>query len=284
MRNVDVAGRVAELAELLTPAERRVAHQVLTRPELIAFGTVAELAAESQAGAATVVRLATKLGYDGFTGLQDAVQTELGKRLRPAAQRIREPAPDDVIGRTLANELENLQATLEQSRHAGFEIAVTHLVDPAKRIGVLSGEASRGIATHFTGELGSLRGGVTLIDGNEVAVLRELALLSPGDVVVAIDLRRYDRWTVEALRWAREHEIEVIALSDSALSPIAENAVAAFTVAAAGAGPFASHVGTLALLNAIVTAAAARLKKSAAQRLDRLEMAWQRAGALRDLG
>ena len=47
MRNVNVAGRVAELAELLTPAERRVAHQVLTRPELVAFGTVAELAAAS---------------------------------------------------------------------------------------------------------------------------------------------------------------------------------------------------------------------------------------------
>jgi DNA-binding MurR/RpiR family transcriptional regulator len=284
MRIVSVASRVSELAELLTPAERRVAHEVLSRPELVAFGTVAELAGAAEAGAATVVRLSTKLGYDGFTGLQDAVQAELGKRLRPAAQRIREPAPDDVIGRTLAMELENLHATLDQARHAGFETAVDHLVDPRRRIAILSGEASRGVATQFAGELASLRPDVALVNGNEVAVLRELALLSADDVIVAIDLRRYDRWTVEAVRWGREHDLAVIAMSDSALSPIAEDAVAAFTVVAGGAGPFDSHVGTLALLNAVVTACAAKLKLSAAARLDQLESAWQRAGALRDLG
>ena len=41
---------------------------------------------------------------------------------------------------------------------------------------------------------------------------------------------------------------------------------ASFTVVAAGAGPFDSHVATLALLNAMVTAVADKLRSSATDR------------------
>ena len=50
----------------LTPAERRVAAVVADDPEAVAFGTVADVARRSGASGATVVRLATKLGFDGF--------------------------------------------------------------------------------------------------------------------------------------------------------------------------------------------------------------------------
>ena len=59
------AGRDA--GSQLTAAERRVAQVVLARPQLVGFGTVADLAEAASAGAATVVRLAAKLGFDGFT-------------------------------------------------------------------------------------------------------------------------------------------------------------------------------------------------------------------------
>jgi DNA-binding MurR/RpiR family transcriptional regulator len=51
-------------------------------------------------------------------------------------------------------------------------------------------------------------------------------------------------------------------------------------VAAEGAGPFDSHVGTLALANALVTGVAGRLRRSATRRLDAVEAAWREAGAL----
>jgi DNA-binding MurR/RpiR family transcriptional regulator len=46
-----------------------------------------------------------------------------------------------------------------------------------------------------------------------------------------------------------------------------------FTGAAEGPGPFDSHVGTLALANALVAAVADRIRVRAAARLDRLEHA-----------
>jgi DNA-binding MurR/RpiR family transcriptional regulator len=53
-------------------------------------------------------------------------------------------------------------------------------------------------------------------------------------------------------------------------------------VSAEGAGPFDSHVGTLALVNALATGVAAHLRDSATDRLDRLEREWRDAGALLD--
>ena len=90
--SVEVAERIGRANTSLTPAERRVAEVVLERPQLVAFGTVAELAEAAASGAATVVRLAGKLGYDGFTGLQASVQHSLAGQLRPAAERMTRPA------------------------------------------------------------------------------------------------------------------------------------------------------------------------------------------------
>jgi DNA-binding MurR/RpiR family transcriptional regulator len=277
---MDVAGRIAQWGPQLTPAERRVADVVLQRPQLVAFGTVAELAAEAGSGAATVVRLAGKLGFDGFTALQDAVQAELAHRLRPAAERIRQPVAADVVGRTMATELDNVQSTLESADRAAFDHAVAAMAGRTAKIAVISGEASSGIARQAVGELSLLRDGVELVVGSEVAVVRSIALLGEGDVCLVIDLRRYDRWVLDAARWAGERGATLIALTDSSLSPLALLADASFTVVAASAGPFDSHVATLALLNAMVAAVADRLRSSATDRLDRIEDAWRTAGAL----
>jgi DNA-binding MurR/RpiR family transcriptional regulator len=279
---MEVAERITESGTNLTPAERRVADVVLQRPQLVAFGTVAELASEAGSGAATVVRLAAKLGFDGFTSLQDAVQAELAHRLRPAAERIRQPVAADVIGRTMATELDNVQSTLEHADREAFDRAVAALSSRTARVAVLSGEASAGIAHQAVGELSLLREGVELVVGTEVAVVRAIALLGPGDACLVIDLRRYDRWVLDAARRAGERGVTLIALTDSALSPLALEADACFTVVAASAGPFDSHVATLALLNAMVAAVADRLRTSATDRLDRIEAAWRSAGALID--
>jgi DNA-binding MurR/RpiR family transcriptional regulator len=277
-----VAERIDVQRARLTPAERRVAEVVLSRPQAVAFGTVSELAATAGASGATVVRLASKLGYDGFVGLQAQVRDELDDRLRPAAERIRRRPPTDLLGRSLDTELGNVHQTLEAVDQKAFEGALALLVDRQRAVGVLSGEATRGVALLLADGLGMLRPGVVALGGSEVAVTRAMALLERGDTVVVLDLRRYERWVVASVRQARASGLHIIAVTDSVLSPIAEAADHSFTVTADSTGPFDSHVGTLALLNALVAGAAARLRQSATRRLDRVESAWRDTGALVD--
>jgi DNA-binding MurR/RpiR family transcriptional regulator len=279
---MEAAERIGQSGADLTRAERRVAEVVLTQPQLVAFGTVAELASAAGAGAATVVRLATKLGYDGFTELQAVVQRDLARQLRPAAERIRAPAATDAISRHLELELENVRATLGGLDADAMADTLDHLADPGRRIFLLSGDASLGVAMQFAADLSSLRSGVGTITGNDVAVHRQLALLDPSDVVVTIDLRRYDRWLVEAATKAKASGAWCLAITDSLLSPLTGAADRTLVIEAASAGPFDSHVGTLALLNLLAAGVGDRLRTEATERLDRMEIAWRENDSLTD--
>ena len=279
---MEVQDRIAKTSAALTPAERRVAEVVLARPQLVAFGTVAELAHAAACGAATVVRLSTRLGYDGFTELQKSVQDALSRQLRPAAERIREPAASDVISRHIDVEVRNVTTTLQALDAPALGDIVTHLARTEAQVFILSGDASYGVARQFCADMAALRQGVQLIEGNDVAVRRAVALIEAGDTLVALDLRRYDRWLIDAVRQARAGGCWCVAVTDSLLSPLASMADRTVTVAAASGGPFDSHVGTLAMLNLMVAAAADRLRTVATDRLDRTEAAWRDNDALTD--
>jgi DNA-binding MurR/RpiR family transcriptional regulator len=255
---------------------------VLERPQLVGFGTVADLAEAAKAGAATVVRLAAKLGFDGFSALQASVQQDLSRQLRPAAERIRELGGDQPIARHRSAELSNVQATLDAVNPATLDAVVALLADVGRDVLVLAGDAEHGVARQFCWELGALRPGVAMVSGSDVTVRRQLALSAPGSTMVVVDLRRYERWVLEALAQGRGAGHTIVALSDGVLSPLAMGADHAFAISAASVSPFDSHVGTLALLDLLVATAAERLRDSAAERLQCVESAWAEAHALTD--
>ncbi|HEX4980142.1 MAG TPA: MurR/RpiR family transcriptional regulator [Ilumatobacteraceae bacterium] len=279
---MEVAERIRAAGNELTAAERRVAEVILARPQAVGFGTVADLASAAGAGAATVVRLAGKLGFDGYTDLQSSVQRDLLHQLRPAADRIRDEIGDGTMARHLATELGNVQATLDDVDGEALATLVARLCDLDAAVVVLSGDASDGVARQFTEELALLRPAVARLGGNEVAVRRDISLLATSATVVVIDVRRYDRWVLDAAATARERGMWIAALTDSYLSPIAAKADCTFVLSAGSVGPFDSHVGTLALLNLVVTEVAGRLRSSATSRLDRVEDAWHSTGSLTD--
>jgi DNA-binding MurR/RpiR family transcriptional regulator len=267
--------RIEHHRTALTPSERRVADVVLAEPERVAFGTVAEVAARARTSGATVVRLATKLGFEGFVGLQSDVQDDLANRLRPAADRIRGELASDPVGRAAEMEATNVTATLAAVDRAMLRRAVDDLSARERRVWVLSGDASRGAALLFADHLGLLRADVQLLDGPDPRLARRLVDLKRGDALVVIDFRRYERWVVATVGRAIEAGARVIAVTDSSLSPLADSADATFVVRADAAGPFDSHTGTIAVLNLLLAAVATRLRRSATDRLDRIESAWQ---------
>jgi DNA-binding MurR/RpiR family transcriptional regulator len=280
IRFMTAAARIEAHRGVLTPSERRVADVVLGRPDKVAFGTVAGVAGEAGVSAATVVRFAARLGYEGFVPLQADVRDELGGRLRPAVERIRQAPPSDLLGRSLATELDNVHRTLEAVDRRDFAAAVQRLADRTHGVVVVAAEASRGVGVLLTDGLDMLRPGVQPVQGSAARVARALASVEPGDTVVALDLRRYERWVLDAVRYCATGGASIVALTDSALSPLADLADETFVVAAEGSGPFDSHVGMLAVANALVAGVAARLRRTASRRLDRVEAAWRDAGAL----
>lgn len=276
----DLVHRIEQRADALPPAERRIAEVVLADPAAAAFATVAELGRRAGASGATVVRLAERLGYGGWADLQEQVRRGLGQQLRPARERIRESARSDVLRATAEREADNVHRTLDAVDHEAFDRAVVLLADRKRAVHVVAGAAEAGVGALAVDALDLLRPAVQAVGGPGTSVARQLAHVADGDVLLAIDLRRYERWVLDASVLATDRGAVVIAVTDSVLSPLARDAAAVFVVAAEGAGPFDSHVGTLALLNALTSGVARRLRAPATARLDRVEQAWTDAAAL----
>lgn len=276
----DLVDRIEARAGDLPPAERRVAEIVLADPGAAAFATVAELGRRAATSGATVVRLAERLGYDGWVALQAEARAGLGQQLRPATERIREAARGDVLTQTADREAANVRRTLAAVDRDAFAGAVGLLADAKQTVHVLAGDAEAGIARFLADGLDLLRPLVRPVSGTAPTVARTLAHASRRDVLVVIDLRRYERWVLDAVDQAHAAGLVIIAITDSVLSPLAQHAEVTFAVTAEGAGPFDSHVGTLALVNALVSGVARTRRRPAAARLDRVEQAWRTAHAL----
>lgn len=274
--------RIADVAELLTPSERRVAEAVLDDPKIVAFGTVAELASRSGSSGPTVVRFAAKLGFAGFVELQLAVQEEMADQLRPAVQRIRERRSGDVLATVLATDLENVRRSLDDIDPDEFAAAVELVADRRHRVFVVASELSGAPGRLLAEHLDLLRADVIAVEGAAPRVSRRLVDIEPGDVVFVFDLRRYEQWVLDAATRADERGALVIAVTDSRVSVLAARARHAFTVAARGVGPFDSATGGVAFVHAFVAATAAKLRRSATARLDAIEASWAEGGALDD--
>ena len=275
-----LAALVTRHRDDLTPAERRVADALLSDPEAVAFGTVADLARRAGSSGATVIRLAARLGVDGYAELQGRVQQELASRLRPSVERIREAGPDDTLARVSAASLRCVAETVAAVDPSAFDAAVAAIGSSSVQRWVVCGDASAGIGNQLATQLGLLGVAATPVDGNGVRTAALAAQVARGDVVLALDLRRYDRWLVEWVGAAASRGARVVALTDSHLSPLAELAEHLFLVSAEGAGPFDSYVGALALVDALVAEVARTHRRAATGAVDAVEAAWNEADVL----
>lgn len=278
---VPLRDRVAAVSRDLSPAQARVARLVDEAPSVVAFGTVAEVAREADTSPQTVLRLAARLGLDGFNGLQDEVRAELLARLPPAADRIRERPGSDLPGEVLAADLHNVTTSLGADPEAVGAVAAL-LADERRRIAVIVADAWAGVGQLFSDQLGQLRDDIVLVDGPAPRVVRLLSRLGRRDVLVALDVRRYERWIVDAVAQARRSGTTVVAVSDASTSPLFADADHRLTVGVGSPGPFESATGVVALLHLVVTQTAAERRTEARRRLDAAEQAWRDADALLD--
>lgn len=78
---------ISDLLPQLNGATRRVAELILASPERAGRSSITNLAAEADTSAATLTRLATALGYDGFPALRAAIATDHGRDLQAGWER-----------------------------------------------------------------------------------------------------------------------------------------------------------------------------------------------------
>ena len=261
---------IAAASERLTPTDRRIAEAVLAEPTLLAFGTVSDLAGRGGTSRPSIVRFATKLGFEGYTHLQEHVRDGLSEQLSRPSQRIRHHEAS----------LAPARAALDGAIGSVFELvdddrllALTEPIVRAERIWILSGETSRAGAHALHSGMTMIRPGVHLVEEHSSG--RELSSAKAGDAAVVFDFARYRRHAITAARTLAELGVDIVAITDGPFSPLAALTETWCELKVPAIGPFDSSVPAVALAELLVAQVASQLRDEARARIERTEALWE---------
>ena len=274
---MSIEERIAAVGIRLTPTERRIAERVLDDPTLLAFGTVSDLATRADTSHPSIVRFATKLGFEGYTDLQSWVRQDVAHQLVTPGQRIRRPQGlSSDVREDIEKSIQSSLAVLDDATLARLAAPLVH----AEHIWILTGETSRAGAHVLFSGLSMIRNGVHLVDQQNFG--RDLSGATERDAAVVFDFARYRRSCVLAARSLIELEVDLVAITDSPLSPLAAITDRWCELDVPAVGPFDSSLPAVLASELLVLEVAEALGSSVRERIDRLERLWEQTQTFHD--
>lgn len=269
---LSIADLLAEAGAELTPTERRIAQLVLAEPTLLAFGTVSDLAARVETSRPSIVRFASKLGFEGYTELQHHVRCDVSRQLARPADRIRQEGKNSSASREALDKA--IDSAFSAMQNDKTQAIVKQLLK-AKRAWVVSGETSRAGAHALHSGLSMVRPGVQLLEEHTLGSV--LSDAGKGDMAVVFDFFRYRRRIIEVAQILADHGVEIVAITDGPLSPLVELTDNWCEISVPAIGPFDSSVPVVAIAELLVARVAEALQGKAKTRIDRIETLWDEA-------
>jgi DNA-binding MurR/RpiR family transcriptional regulator len=256
--------RKGELPKRLT----QVAAYALDHPDEIAFGTAASIAISANVQPSTLVRFAQHFGFEGFSGLQLLFRARLRERTSSYEDRLRTLEQD---GQALAEStnifngftaaahrsIDTLSAAVDP---AAFERAVDILA-AAETIYLIAKRRSYPISSYMAYAFGKLKVRCQLV-GTAAGIDDDLlAMASPRDAAFAISFSPYASESAVQARNMAARGINVVSLTDSAFSPLAECSKEWFEVVEADHAGFRSLSASMAFAMALTVSIAEKRRR-----------------------
>ncbi len=275
--NADLLGIINGKLPKLSKGQRLIASYILEHYEKAAYMTAAKLGALVGVSESTVVRFASELGFAGYPELQHSLQ-ELIRTKLTTLQRI-EITNDrigdaDLLEKVLASDVDNIKRTLDRVDRESFNRAVDAMIN-AKMIYIIGMRSSSAIADFLFFYLNLIFPHVRLVrttSGSEV--FEQILRISRDDVIIGISFPRYSKRIINALEYAKSQSAHVIALTDSAVSPIAAHADDLLLAKSDMASFVDSLVAPLSIINALIVAIGKKKQGEVSATFEKLETIW----------
>jgi len=261
----------------LSKGQKLIAEYILKHYDKAAFMTAAKLGLSVGVSESTVVRFANELGYSGYPKLQKSLQ-ELIKNKLTTVQRIELSndfiTQENALKGVLKADMENIRATLEKINHKTFEDVVNSLFK-AKKIYIIGLRSSSALAEFLAFYLNLILDNVKVVAYGVSDIFEQMINVSEEDVVIGIGFPRYAARTIEALAFAKSRNADVVAITDSLLSPLAAKADNTLIAQSNMASFVDSLVAPLSVINALIIAVGLREKEKISSTFAALENIWE---------
>ncbi len=273
VEHIAMSDLIAAARDDLTPTDRRIARAILDDETLLAFGTVSDLADHVGTSRPSIVRFAHRLGFDGYTQFQNYVRNAMTQRLARPSVRIRQ---DDSTMAAARISLSDAMASVFEATGGDRLAALARPIVAAQNVWIVSGETSRAGAYAFYSGISIVRPRVHLVHGHTMGT--DLSSAGPNDAAVVFDFSRYRTDSITAARVLADIGVDIVAITDGPLSPLASLTDTWCEIRIPGVGPFDSSVPVVAIAELLVAQVAADLHDEARDRIDRIEDLWESTG------
>lgn len=275
--NKDLMKLIQERFSKLSKGQKLIAEYILNNYDKAAFMTAAKLGVAVGVSESTVVRFANELNFSGYPKLQKALQ-ELIKNKLTTVQRL-ELSNDfvsdgDALKGVLKADTENIRATLEKINPDTFENVVNSIYK-AKTIYVIGLRSSTALAEFLGFYLNIILKNVRIVSYGISDIFEQVINIKEGDLVIGIGFPRYAAKTIDILDFAKSKGAEVVALTDSLLSPLAAKADYTLIAQSNMASFVDSLVAPLSVINALIIAIGMREKSNISNTFNNLETIWK---------
>lgn len=263
----DMESRYPELTE----SQKKVAQFIIHHYEQVVFYTLDELSAEIGVSTTTVIRFARSLGYTGYSDLLAHIQQivkmkmNLPERLDQFNTNI---APDSLLNLSFQHDIDNITLTRNSLDPNKLALFSKELID-AKTIYILGLRSSFSIAFYCAAVLGQIRENVRLIRSEGDLAPEEVLSAKSGEICLVFSFSRYTQRTIDIASWMHKQGVKILAVSDQALSPIANVSDLTLTCEVKGLTFKNSLVAPFCLVNYFVAAVVSSDKNRAKHVLSR---------------
>ena len=274
----DILAILEEKEPIFSKGQRRIAGYITDSYDKAAFMTASRLGKMVGVSESTVVRFAVELGFDGYPEMQKAMQEMVMNRLT-SVQRI-EVANDrignqDILGKVLQADAEKIRQTAETISHDDFQTAVDAILraNHVYILGVRSAAPLANFAGYYMNYMFENVRVVTVSGAGEM--FENLVNVKPDDVVIAFSFPRYSSATLKAVQYCRQIGATVIGITNSHLSPLAENSDYVLIAKSDMVSLVDSLVAPLSVVNALLVSLASAREQEVQKSLGTLERVWE---------
>ncbi|UVK48677.1 MurR/RpiR family transcriptional regulator (plasmid) [Mesorhizobium sp. AR07] len=226
--HAQIIERFDEMSEQLQQAARHI----LEHPQEVALVSMRELARNAGVQPSTMTRLAKFLGFSGYEDFRgqhaDVIRVSADGFAARAMQRDESGTSDEGLAYRM---LQSLSAQISRLCEPDTLCRLSQLADRlarARRVYVLGLRSCHSVAWHFHYVMTLLGEKTMHLDGPAGTGGDALIRATADDVLLAVSINPYSRYTLEVAETALEKGMGVVAITDSEVSPlvtIAEHAV-----------------------------------------------------------
>jgi DNA-binding MurR/RpiR family transcriptional regulator len=250
---------IVEAFDLLPPQLQTAARYMLDRPDDVALLSMREQARRAGVPAATMTRLAKRLGLDGYDSVRElyagAVRAgTLGFAGKAGVQvEVQALHGERALAAEMATMLSRQIAALAEPAALDRLADAASRLHEARRVYCLGLRSCHAAAWHFHYMLSLLGDKTVMLDDAGGTGLDAIRDAGTADALLVASVEPYARATIEGARYAAGRGVPVVALTDSEVSPLAQ--IAANTILVATGSPSFFHTMTPLLAVAEILAA-----------------------------